>query len=88
MITDALGYVVFYNVKTRKETSILIGNDVWFLNYVSFSRDSRYLAFGTKMAQSDYRTSQSGVCVLFEIEKEIVSVLAIIGRQKQIKNEH
>lgn len=69
LITDALGYVIFCNTKTRKETSILIGNDVWFLNYVSFSQDSRYLAFGAKMAQSDYRSSQSGVYVLFDIEK-------------------
>ena len=69
-ITDALGYVVYCNTKTHKESTILIGNNVWFLNYVSFSRDSRYLAFGAKMAQSDFRSSQSGVYVLFDLKEE------------------
>ena len=70
IIFDQLGYVVYRNTKTGKENTILIGSHVWFLNYVSFSSDSRYLAFGAKMTQYEFRSSMSGVYVLYDLQEK------------------
>ena len=69
-ITDAFGYVVYVDKKSSREYTILIGEDVWFLNYVSFSSDSRYMAFGAKMKENDFRFSQSGVYVLYDLKEK------------------
>lgn len=70
---DELGFVCCHKNHTD-EYRILIGRSVWFLNYVSFSYDSRYLAFGAKMKRDEFRFSEEGVFVLFDLErgKEVV----------------
>jgi hypothetical protein len=65
---DKLGYVC-YHKNQKDEYRILIGRSVWFLNYVSFSYDSKYLAFGAKMKEDEFRFSKEGVFVLFDLER-------------------
>lgn len=74
LFLDELGYVVYKSNKTPEEKRILIGRSVYFLNYVSFSYDSRYLAFAAKMKSDTFRSSEDGVFVLYDLmeEKEIV----------------
>lgn len=74
LFLDRLGYVIYQDTNTHKEKRILIGRSVYFLNYVSFSYDSRYLAFGAKMKRDDFRNSEDGVFVLYDLqeEKEII----------------
>lgn len=67
---DILGYVCYKNNSTGEENRILIGRSVWFLNYVSFSYDSKYLAFGAKMKQDSFRQSEEGVFVLYDLDEE------------------
>lgn len=69
-ITDEIGFVEYRHIQSGKESKILIGSDVWFLNYVSFSQDSQYLAFGAKMKESEFRSQQSGVFVLYDLKNE------------------
>ena len=73
LFIDRLGYVC-YRKNQGDECRILIGRSVWFLNYVSFSYDSRYLAFGAKMNEDEFRHSKEGVFVLFDLErrKEVI----------------
>jgi hypothetical protein len=65
---------VYQDNVLKVEKRILIGRSVYFLNYVSFSYDSQYLAFGAKMRSDDFRLSEDGVFVLYDIkdEKEII----------------
>ena len=65
LFLDKLGYVIYRNNSTNVEKKILIGRSVYFLNYVSFSYDSRYLAFAAKMKRDDFRFSEDGVFVLY-----------------------
>lgn len=49
LIIDRLGYVCYRkNEKNAEEKRLLIGRSVYFLNYVSFSYDSKYLSFAAK----------------------------------------
>lgn len=68
LFIERLGYVC-YRKNQGDESRILIGRSVWFLNYVSFSYDSKYLAFGAKMSEDEFRPSQEGVFVLFDLER-------------------
>ena len=70
LFLDKLGYVIYQNNRTCEEKRILIGRSVYFLNYVSFSYDSRYLAFGAKMKQDDFCMSEDGVFVLYDLQEE------------------
>lgn len=70
LFLDRLGYVIYKDNRTSEEKRILIGRSVFFLNYVSFSYDSRYLAFGAKMKGDDFRRSESGVFVLYDLQEE------------------
>jgi hypothetical protein len=65
---------MYRNNSTNEEKKILIGRSVYFLNYVSFSYDSRYLAFAAKMKRDDFRFSEDGVFVLYDLkeDKEII----------------
>ncbi len=74
LFIDPLGYVIYNSDKNAEEKKILIGRSVYFLNYISFSYNSRYLAFGAKMKRDDFRYSEDGVFVIYDLkeEKEIV----------------
>jgi hypothetical protein len=74
LFLDKLGYVIYQDNETMAETRILIGRSVYFLNYVSFSYDSCYLAFGAKMRSDEFRLSEDGVFVLYDLKdnKEII----------------
>lgn len=74
LFLDILGFVIFQDNISNEEKRILIGCDVRYLNYVSFSYDSRYLAFAAKMFESPFRDSADGVFVLYDLQegKEIV----------------
>ena len=74
LFVDILGYVCFKENATGKEQRILIGESVWFLNYVSFSYDSHFLAFGAKMKENRWRSSEEGVFVLYDIKDNKVIV--------------
>jgi hypothetical protein len=76
---DELGFVC-YHKNQSDEKRILIGRSVWFLNYVSFSYDSKYLAFGAKMKKDEFRFSEEGVFVLFDLEKREV----IMRQEKEL----
>ena len=81
LFIDKLGYVIYQKCNLKEERRILIGRSVYFLNYVSFSYDSRYLAFAAKMRQDAFRSSEDGVFVLFDlIEKREIT------RQEQGQN--
>lgn len=71
LIIDVLGYVCYRkNEEGAKEMLIPIGRSVYFLNYVSFSYDSKYLSFAAKMKNDEFRYSQDGVFVIFDLEKK------------------
>lgn len=71
LMIDRLGYVYYHkNEEGAKEKRILIGRSVFFLNYVSFSYDSKYLSFAAKMNKDAFRNSQEGVFVIYDLEKE------------------
>ncbi|MFI3239544.1 MAG: hypothetical protein R3Y22_02995, partial [Bacteroidales bacterium] len=57
-------YVVYRKFGNPTAYRILIGEYVWFLNYVSFSYDSRYLALGAKTA------TNSGIYKVYDIQKK------------------
>ena len=70
LIIDRLGYVC-YRKKGEKtvEKSILIGRNVYYLNYISFSYDSKYLSFAAKLKKDDFRFSEEGVFEIFDLEE-------------------
>ena len=74
LFIDPLGYVIYNSDRNKEEKKILIGRNVFFLNYISFSYNSRYLAFGAKMKSDEFRLSEDGVFVLYDLkeEKEVV----------------
>ena len=84
---DELGFVCYHTNHTD-EYRILIGRSVWFLNYVSFSYDSKYLAFGAKMKRDEFRFSEEGVFVLFDLEggKEIIRQIQDVRQDSEFKN--
>ncbi len=73
LIVEELGYVIVNNENKKEDQLILIGRNVWFLNYVSFSYDSRYIAFCAKMKKDTWRNSEEGVFEIYDIKaKKIV----------------
>lgn len=84
---DELGFVCYHTNHTD-EYRILIGRSVWFLNYVSFSYDSKYLAFGAKMKRDEFRFSEEGVFVLFDLVggKEIIRQKQDVWQDSEFKN--
>ena len=81
LFIDKLGYVCYReNIDGAEEKRILIGRNVFFLNYVSFSYDSKHLSFAAKMKEDDFRSSQEGVFEIFDLKKEVVV--------KRIENYH
>lgn len=71
LIIDQLGYVSYRkNEDNAEEQRLLIGRNVFFLNYVSFSYDSKFLSFAAKMKTDNFRTSQEGVFEVFDLENE------------------
>ena len=74
LFIDKLGYINYKKVNNNMTKRILIGRSVWFLNYVSFSYDSRYLAFAAKMQEDNFRHTQEGVFGLYDLEKETIVV--------------
>ena len=75
LFVDVLDYIYYGKFdNNREQNRIFIGRHVWYLNYVSFSYDSRYLAFGAKMAQDTWRDSEEGVFVLYDIQRKKVVV--------------
>lgn len=70
LFIDILGYVSYKDIDNNKEKRILIGRSVWFLNYVSFSYDSRYLAFGAKMKDDTWRFSEEGVFEIYDLKED------------------
>lgn len=67
LFIDPLGYVIFTDTNTSEEFRLLIGRNTWYLNYVSFSYDSRYMSFGAKMKEDSFRHSQAGVFVIYDL---------------------
>ncbi len=68
LFIDRLDYVSYKINGIEKD--VLIGRTAWFLNYVSFSNDSRYMAFGAKMNSDFFRCSQDGVFVIYDMHKD------------------
>lgn len=61
-------YLIYYNTSVdHGEKKVLIGRNVMYLNYVSFSFDSRFLAFGAKMNEDDLRCSKEGVFCIYDL---------------------
>ena len=82
LIIDRLGYVCYRkNEEDAEEKKLLIGRSVFFLNYVSFSYDSKYLSFAAKMNTDKFRLSQEGVFEVFDLEKE-----EVVNRTENIHN--
>ena len=82
LFIDNLGFVCFRKKGDKKDKQILVGRSVYFLNYVSFSYDSKYLSFAAKMNTDDFRASQEGVFEIYDLEKE-----KIVNRIEQIDNQ-
>ena len=82
LIIDILGYVCYRkNEEGAEEKQILIGRSVYYLNYVSFSYDSKYLSFAAKMKEDDFRFTQEGVFEIFDLSKE-----EIVNRTEHFHN--
>lgn len=74
LFIDNLGYVSYKEKESDEEMRVLIGRSTRYLNYVSFSYDSRYLAFGAKMAVDTWRHSEDGVFEIFDLRKKEVVI--------------
>ncbi len=74
LFIDVQGFVVFYKNEDETYNQILIGRNVWYLNYVSFSFDSRYLAFAAKMRQNECRSYEAGVFEIYDLLEEKIVV--------------
>lgn len=73
LFVDRLGFVCYReNTEGAETKKVLIGRSVYFLNYVSFSYDSRYMCFAAKMKRDEFRTSEEGVMEIYDLEKEEV----------------
>lgn len=70
LFIEIRGYVIYQKASETIDKRILIGQDVWFLNYVSFSYNSQYLSFGAKMKGDEFGYSPKGVFGLFDLQKE------------------
>lgn len=82
LIIDRLGYVCYRkNEDNAEEHRLLIGRSVFYLNYVSFSYDSKYLSFAAKMNTDTFRSSQEGVFEVFDLENE-----EIVNRTENVHN--
>lgn len=54
-------YLVYYDTIKDEENKVLIGHDIWFLNYISFSFDNKFMAFAIK------RKNASGEFGLYDL---------------------
>lgn len=71
LFIDKLSFVCYReNQKDSETKQILIGRNVYFLNYVSFSYDSKYLSFAAKMKEDEFRCSEEGVFEMYDLNKE------------------
>jgi len=66
-------YIIVHNRETQKNTKIVLGTPLWFLNYMSFSYDSRYIAIAGRYP--DNTCSEDGHCIgglfyLYDIQNE------------------
>lgn len=68
LFVDRLDYVSCED--NGREKKALIGSTAWYLNYVSFSKDSRYMSFGAKMDSDFFRRSKDGVFVIYDLKDE------------------
>ncbi len=75
-------YLTCRNQKDSRIRNILIGRNVWFLNYVSFSYDSHYLAFGAKMYSDEFRHSQEGVFEIYDLLED--KAVYRMGQKEQL----
>lgn len=72
LFVDSLNYIRCKETSSGEEHHIIIGRNVWYLNYVSFSYDSRYLAFGVKLIKDRWRHSMDGVFRIYDIKERKV----------------
>lgn len=73
LFVEKRNYLIYCNRYDNKNHRILIGRNAWFLNYVSFSFDSRYIAFGAKMQSDEFRYTEEGVFEIYDlVENKIV----------------
>lgn len=74
LFIDRYYYVVYNKTNSSEQKRVLIGQKVWYLNYVSFSYDSKYLAFGARTRNSDALDNgqAGGIFKIYDIEKEQV----------------
>lgn len=82
LFIETQGYFICRNQKDSRIRKILIGRNVWFLNYVSFSYDSRYLAFGAKMYSDEIRLNQEGVFEIYDLFED--KVVYRMGQKEQL----
>ncbi len=83
LIIDQLGYVNYRKTDEGSEDKrLLIGRSVLYLNYVSFSYDSKYLCFAAKMNKDNFRNSQMGVFEIIDLESGTV-----VNRTENLDNK-
>ncbi len=82
MFIEKLDYLAYYSKQDTRIQRVLIGRNVWFLNYVSFSYDSRYVAFGAKLRSDEFRHSEEGIFEIYDLEKK--NVICRMDKEKQI----
>lgn len=70
LFIDELAYITYQKKESSDKKHLLIGKNVWFLNYVSFSFDSHYLAFGAKLKDNVWRHSLAGIFELYDLYTE------------------
>lgn len=64
-------FILLNNNYDKSEKLIFVDHNVWYLNYVSFSYDSNYLAFAAKLYRDNfYRYSEEGVFGLYDLQKD------------------
>ena len=61
---DVIQCVKYIKIGDDIKRKVKIGKNIWFLNYVSFSYDSKYLSFGAK------KINGGGVFGLYDLERE------------------
>lgn len=82
LFVDCAQYILYKKQGCDTMKEIRIGKDILYLNYVSFSYDSKYLSFAAK------RTNGGGVFGLYDIEaeKNIVHAADVIEINKRFKS--
>lgn len=67
MFVKQLYYIYYRKGGDAIDSRVLIGENVWYVNYISFSYNSRYMAIAVRYLNG---SGKGGECLMYDLEKE------------------